>query len=361
MPKQIAIVGGGYAGVQLARSLDGAVDVTLIEPNSHFVHAPAMIRALVDPTLLDDALMPYDKLLDRGRVVKGRAESVDETGVTLTGGERIAADFIVIATGSTNAAPFKAAADGIDGLRASQHAIHMQLKAADTIAIVGAGAVGTELAGEIAHFFPAKKVTLISSEASLFPGKPDRLGLKLASKLRAAGVELIMGVRAGNLASSTEPYSGSLELSDGQQISADLIFPAVGARAVSVLLEQLPGVDRTAGGRIKTDGWMRPSSLPNVFTAGDVSDAGDDMTIVAVSRQIPWLKKTLLALVAGQTVESLKPYKPWARGKAPFLVPLGPKLGASFLVLFTAGDALTRMMKGKDLFITRYRKLLRRT
>lgn len=51
-------------------------------------------------------------------------------------------------------------------------------------------------------------------------------------------------------------------------------------------------------------------------------------------------------------------YKPW--GKAPFLVPLGPQKGNSYLVLFTAGNAITRLMKGKDLFVTKYRKMLNR-
>ena len=43
MSKRIAIVGGGYLGADLARSLDDTADVTLIEPRSHLVHTPAMI------------------------------------------------------------------------------------------------------------------------------------------------------------------------------------------------------------------------------------------------------------------------------------------------------------------------------
>ncbi|MEO0766748.1 MAG: N-acyl homoserine lactone synthase, partial [Pseudomonadota bacterium] len=50
------------------------------------------------------------------------------------------------------------------------------------------------------------------------------------------------------------------------------------------------------------------------------------------------------------------PYKPW--GKAPILVPLGPNRGSSFLMIATLGDWVTRRMKGRDLFITKYRKLL---
>ena len=69
MGKRIAIVGGGYLGAELAKAMDDIADVTLIEPRSHFVHASAMIRAVVQPSLVEDSLIPYDRLLKRGRVV----------------------------------------------------------------------------------------------------------------------------------------------------------------------------------------------------------------------------------------------------------------------------------------------------
>ena len=356
MTKRIAIVGGGYLGTELARKLDDRADVTLIDQKSHFVHAPAMIRAVVEPSLVDLALIPYDKLLKRGWFVESRAESIDAGGVTLVGGDRVEADFIVVATGSDYAAPFKADGADIAGLRAENARVHGLLTDAETVAIVGAGAVGTELAGEISHGMPGKKITLISSEQSLFPTFPSKLGDALLAKLRARGVDVITGARAENLASLSAPYAGQLTLSNGQEIAADLVFPVIGARAVPTLLEALPGAQKSTSNRIKTDGFMRPSTLANVFAAGDVADMGDAMTIVATSRQGPWLEKTLRALIDGKSVEDLKPYRPW--GKAPILLPLGPDTGNSFLVVATVGDRITRMMKGKDLFVPKYRKAL---
>ncbi len=116
-----------------------------------------MIRAIAVPEFLERALIPYDKLLDHGTVVQARAASVDEAGVTLEDGERVEADYVVVATGSDNAAPFKGNGQGIEALRAKHASVHAALKAVETVAIVGAGAVGTELAGEIAHYMPAKK------------------------------------------------------------------------------------------------------------------------------------------------------------------------------------------------------------
>lgn len=133
-------------------------------------------------------------------------------------------------------------------------------------------------------------------------------------------------------------------------------MPTVGSRLNVGLADTLPDVKRGADKRLIVDQWMRPSSLPNVFAAGDAADNGDLMTIVAILCQLPWLVKLLKAAASGKPVESQSPYKPW--GKAPILVPLGPKRGSAFLMIATLGDWVTSMMKGRDLFIAKYRKLL---
>lgn len=357
MTQRIAIVGGGFLGAQLAKALQDHADVTLIEQNSHFVNAPAMVRALVQPRLLDQALVPYDRLLARGQVVRARAVQVDATGVTLADGRHIQADYTVLATGSGNGPAFKPGEDGIDGLRAANARIHAQLLAAQRVVIVGAGAVGTELAGELMHHLPGKQVTLVSADATLFPTMPPALGASLLRQLQAAGVQVVLGAKADTLRSLTEPYAGTLRLSNGQELVADLIVPAIGSRANTALLAGLPGAVNGSAGRIRGDAWMRPSRLPNVFAAGDAVDLGDPMTVVAQMRQLPWLRDTLRALLQGKPLDRCKPYRAAQPGKSPLLVPLGPYGGASFLVVTTVGPMLTRLLKGKDLFVTKYRKL----
>ena len=353
---KFAIVGGGYLGAELAKGLDADMDVTLIERASHFTHAPAMIRAMAVPALVEHALTPYDRLLDQGRVVQGEAVGVDVEGVTLADGTKVLADYIVVATGSSHLAPFKAGTGNIAGLRAENDRWHKALSDAQSVLIIGAGAVGTELAGEIAHAEPKKKVTLVSSDTTLFPGFPEKLGGSLSAKLKRMGVEIIVGARAQTLPGRDGPEGGRVTLSTGQAIEADLIIPAVGSSPLTGLLETLPGVQLDGAGRVKVDKWLRPSQLPNVFSAGDVAASGDAMTIVAISRQVPWLEKTLRAVAGGKAVEKLKPYAPWK--KAPILVPLGPKRGSSFLVVMTAGNWITGTLKGKDLFIGKYKKLM---
>jgi NADH dehydrogenase FAD-containing subunit len=111
-------------------------------------------------------------------------------------------------------------------------------------------------------------------------------------------------------------------------------------------------------GRILVDPWLRVAGRGNLFALGDVSAAGDLMTIVAVTRQAPWLAKAIKTGLAGRAIESTAPYKPWPA--PPILVPLGAKDGASVLPLTrngpVAGSMLTAAIKGRELFIPRYRK-----
>lgn len=354
--KKIIIVGGGYIGASVAKSLQSVSDVTLIEPREQFVHAPAMLRSLVEPEVLEKALISYDAFLSSGHLIHQRALSVDETGVTITDGSRLSADYTVIATGSTNGSAFKPQGEDLVAFRAAQSELSSKIRSARSIVIVGAGAVGTELAGEIISTFPTKRVCLISSDGALFPSMPRALGQALLRKLQESGVVVRLGARANSLKSTTQPYEGVLTLSTGEELGADLIIPAIGSRPVTDLITHLPGATINTTKRVIVDRYMRPSSLSNVFAAGDAVDAGDGMTIVAADRQSKWLSKTLISLSKGKQLDVLKPYEPWK--KPPILIPLGPERGNSFLGLGTFGDWVTSKMKGRDLFIPKYVKLL---
>ncbi|MEM9540028.1 MAG: FAD-dependent oxidoreductase [Cyanobacteria bacterium P01_E01_bin.42] len=250
------------------------------------------------------------------------------------------------------AAPFKTKGDDIEGLRAIHERTHQAVFNAKTIAIVGAGAVGVELAGEIAFAMPDKKIALISSQMTLFPDLPRQFGRALLGKLKAIGIEVILGEKAENLARLDMPHAGTLTLSNGRNIEADVIFPAIGARANSKILASLPGVRIEPSNRVKVDRWLRPSEFPNVFAAGDVAETGDPMSLSGAFRQLPWLKKALLHVAIGKPIKTLKPYTPWKI--APIAVPLGPKKGNSYIFM-NFGDRFTSCLKGR-LFLAHQNK-----
>lgn len=355
MNGRVIIIGGGYLGAELARRLDRQTDVVLVEAREAFVHAAAMIRGVVRPELLDTALLPYDRLLARGEVVRARATAVDESGVTLADGTRREADVIVVATGSGYAAPFKPAGESIAEFRRANAAAHAALTAARSVAIVGAGAVGIELAGEIRAGLPACEVTLVSETPTLLPDHPPRLGAELARQLQVLGARLRLGQRAATLTDASAPFAGPLALESGEILDVDIVFPATGARPRNDLLATLPGARSGPDGRILADRWMRPSALPNVLAAGDAVDLGDAMSIVATMRQVPWLEKAVRTLLRGRALERTPPYRPWS--SPPILLPLGPQMGASSLPpTGVHGPTTTRLAKGRALFVPKHRR-----
>lgn len=360
--KKIIIIGGGYAGCQLAKELETVANVTLIDSKDCFVHTPAAIRALVDSKLLNQLIIPYNNFIPNGQIVKGWVEQITENGVVLSDGRALESDITIVATGSTYATPFKQNHEGLDTFRKNSEQTASDIRQAKVIAIVGAGPVGTELAGEIACVYPDKEIHLITDEESLFPTLIPKLAKKLNADFELLGVNVHTGKRVENLASLTDPYKGNITLPCGKTIAADLVFPVIGSRPQAKLLATFEDVKFSSDGRATQDGWMRPSkSNPNLFVIGDALFAGDAMTIVSVSRQVPWLAKALKAVLKGKTIESQQPYKPWP--VAPILIPLGPKFGASLLPFGKEGMAMghfiTSNLKGKDLFISRYRKFFK--
>ena len=96
----VVVLGGGYAGIGVARPLDDLADVVLVEPKDDFVHNVAALRALVDPGWLERIYLPYTGLLGRGRVVRDRAVKADADRVVLASGAELFPDYLVLATGS---------------------------------------------------------------------------------------------------------------------------------------------------------------------------------------------------------------------------------------------------------------------
>src|SRR4051812_49746886 len=107
MNRTVVVVGGGYAGTLVAAALDAEAEVILIDPREGFVNAAASLRALTRPDWAPNAFFPYGTLLARGRIIRDRAVSVDPQGVTLASGERVRADYLVLATGSDYSYPAK--------------------------------------------------------------------------------------------------------------------------------------------------------------------------------------------------------------------------------------------------------------
>lgn len=63
MAVSVVIIGGGYGGISLAKSLDDVVDVVLVDPKDSFVHSVAALRSLVSKEWAERIFFRYEGLL----------------------------------------------------------------------------------------------------------------------------------------------------------------------------------------------------------------------------------------------------------------------------------------------------------
>src|SRR6201994_219033 len=190
----VVVLGGGYAGVQVARPLDDVADVVLVEPKDDFVHNVAALRALADPPWVERTSLPYDGLLRHGRVIRDRAVKVDADRVGLASGAELGPDYLVLATGSGYPFPAKNDVASTTAAHGKVRDTHTALAAADRVLLLGAGPVGIELAGEIKAVWPGKQVTLADVAGDVLGERyrPD-LKAELRRQLGELGVELRLG------------------------------------------------------------------------------------------------------------------------------------------------------------------------
>jgi NADH dehydrogenase FAD-containing subunit len=353
----VVVIGGGYGGINLAKALDANLEVVLVEPKDAFVHNIGALRALVEPTFLPTIFLPYDRLLAHGRVVRDRAVEVSAHRVVLASSEAIAADFVVLATGSTYPFPAKSnahdAEDAIDNYRAA----HDELRHAKRVLLVGAGPVGIELAGEIIAKWADKHVTLLDFSDDVLGDRfrPD-LRAELRKQLVDLGVELVLGeglrelppTVAGELATFT------VTTNSGREITADIWFQCFGVTPVSDYLNDELAAARRPDGFVTVGPALQVAGHENVFAIGDVSTADAKMAGMA-GMQAQLVAENIIKMINGD--HDLTAYQPF--GPA-IVVPIGPEGGSGQLPgqEELASREMVATVKGRDLMVDRYAEIL---
>jgi NADH dehydrogenase FAD-containing subunit len=351
----VVVAGGGYAGVNVAKALDDVADVVLVEPKDAFQHNVAALRAVTDPAWAPRIFLPYDRLLDRGRVVADRVAKAEPGAVTLGSGEVLPADYVVLATGSTYPFPAKSSEAAASTAHQQYRAAHEALAAAGRVLLVGAGPTGIELAGEIAAVWPGKHVTLLDAADDVLGARfrPD-LKAELRRQLAAAGVEVLLAspLRALPATPAAELGEFTVVTEAGREITADLWFRCFGVSPVSdYLAGELAGA-RGADGFIAVTPFLQVTGQDRVYALGDVADADHKMAGIA-GRQAQVVAGNIRAQITGGELTAYEP-RP-----ATIIVPVGPAGGSGQM----AGQdelissATVSELKGRDLLIGRYAEL----
>jgi apoptosis-inducing factor 2 len=358
MGRTVAVIGGGYGGAAVAKALDAETEVVLIEPKDAFVHCAGALRALVQPDWAGNVFFRYDRLLRRGKVVRERAVSVDTAGVTLSSGERVTADYLVLASGSDYPFPAKMDTDSTSDALARIRAAHADLASAERVLILGAGPVGLELSGEIKAVWPGKEVTIVDPAEQLVPGFLPEMREDLHRQLAGLGVRLRLGTTLTTRPPS-EPARAkafTVETTRGE-ISADIWFRCHGVRVNTGYLGDGLGSVLTPRGQVRVTETLNVAGQGHIYALGDLTDVVEAKMAGHAMRHAEVVARNIIAQVRGERPTTV--YRPSA--VPALLLPLGPHGGVGQLpspegpTVLPAAAVAER--KGADLYAGRFTRL----
>ncbi|HEY7741340.1 MAG TPA: NAD(P)/FAD-dependent oxidoreductase [Steroidobacteraceae bacterium] len=350
---QVVIVGAGFGGLTVARGLARApVDVTLIDRQNHHLFQPLLYQVATAGLSPADIAWPVRHLVrdqPNTRVLMGEVTGVDPArGVVMLGDGPVSWDWLVLATGATHGYfghdEWAAHAPGLkdlDDATAIRRRLLLAFERAEmasnpdtarrllTIAIVGGGPTGVELAGAIAELArralvadfraidPTRaRVLLIEAGPRLLPNFPEALSRYTAAALARLGVE----VRIGTPVTSCDPQGVTI---GAEFIPAATILWAAGvAASPAASWLAMPG-DRA--GRVTVGADLTVPGHDHIYVIGDTALARDARGqplpgIAPVAKQQgAWVARSILARLAGRRM------KPFAYRDVGLLATIGRK------------------------------------
>lgn len=297
---RIVIVGGGFAGLQLVKSLAKVpCQVVLLDKHNHHTFQPLLYQVATSGLETASIIYPFRKALGKQKNFIFRFAQVQkiipERNIIETSVGEISYDYLVMATGATtNYYGMKELAEKSFALKTIEDAISLrnhilknfeealltsdeeQRNSLMDYVIVGGGPTGVEVAGALAelekHVFPIdyKELNMKEMDIHLIEASPKLLGgmSEIASKKALEYLEK-MGVKV-HLGVSVKSYDGyTVTLSNGETlISKTLIWAAgVAGNPIKGLREEaiLPN------GRVKVDIFNKIEGYENIFAIGDLA------------------------------------------------------------------------------------------
>jgi NADH dehydrogenase len=295
----VVIVGAGFGGLAVAKRLAGLpVDVTLIDRQNHHLFQPLLYQVATAGLSPADIAWPIRQLVRQQRntrVLMGEVTSVDAARkVVMLGDGPIAYDWLVLATGATHGyfghdewavhAPGLKDLDDATGIRRRLLLAFERAEMASspdvcarllTIAIVGGGPTGVEMAGAVAELArkalaadfreidpKQTRVLLLEAGPRLLPSFPEELSRYTEAAMRRLGVEVRLGKAV------TRCGAEGIALGD-ELIEAGTIVWAAGVKASPAA--RWLGVTGDRAGRVPVGPDLRPSGHDNIYVIGDTA------------------------------------------------------------------------------------------
>lgn len=276
---EVLTIGGGPAAITIAKILGQKKSVGIIRPEKFSMIYCAMPYAIEDIVGLEKTFKQDSLVTDSGAdLIRDKVVSADFDKKTVTTelGETFGYEKLVIATG---ASPFLPPIEGIgyegvyvfkweDDLKRLNEAVkEKQLKKA---VVVGAGAIGVELALALKHC--GLETHLVDMVDSVLPNLLDQdMAVQAEDQLKEAGLELHLGSRTEKIVG--EQRAEKVVLSTGEVIDLTdddnpygIVVFAVGMRAdIDIFRGTALDIGKIG---IVVDSKMQ-TSIPDVYAVGD--------------------------------------------------------------------------------------------
>jgi NADH dehydrogenase len=331
---RVVILGAGFGGLNAARALAGKADVTLVDRHNFQTFLPLLYQVSTAALAADHVVHPVRGALRKSGVKfrMGSPISVDHKNrtVKLDSSEVLEFDHLIVALGSATA---DFGVPGVTehglGMKSVHEALMIRAEVMrrfedlcrfedDTrlsIAVVGGGPTGVEMAGalaelkrgplknDMAHAADHMDIYLIEAGPRILPMFSEKLSARAESDLHKLGVF----VKTNTAVREIKPRQ--IIIKEGEPIPAEITIWAAGVKGEPTAgLLNLPIV----GSRIDTDENLEVNHYPNIWTIGDINGTkGADgrflpMVAPVALQQGKWVAKQILRKSSGQ---ALIPFK----------------------------------------------------
>lgn len=288
-PETIIIIGGVAGGASTAararrHSEDTHIIVIERGPDVSFAncglpyHIGGEIRdreelALQTPDSLRALLNLDVRTMTEAVAIDPAAKTVRLRSLADGGEETVSYDKLVLAPG---ASPLRPPMPGIDHpkiltLRNLQDMdrIKAEVTSVDSVAIIGAGFIGLEMAEQLQEL--GKSVSVVELQSQVLPQLDPEMAKPLEKALRDKGVEVILGDGIESFGESGGKVSAKLK--SGRVLETGLVILSIGVRPENELAKAA-GLELGARGHIVVDAYQR-SSDPDIYAVGDACETAD--------------------------------------------------------------------------------------
>ena len=305
-PRKLLIIGGGFAGLECARKLsnDRRFEITLVDRTNHHLFQPLLYQVATASLAAPDIARSIRQILAGAKnvtVLMDEITAFDTVGKTATGssGTVYSYDYLLLAAGARTGyfgnddwAHHSLGLKSLSDAQAIRRTVLSNLERAElttdavergrlmTVAIVGGGPTGVELAGAFADLVHRSlksnfrridtsqlRIILIEGSELILEAYHSEQCLYARQRLETLGVEVRNNTRV------TKVRAGALDFKDGTVLEAAAIIWAAGIAASP--LAALLGVPTDRAGRITPHADLSVPGLPEIFVAGDLVSMKD--------------------------------------------------------------------------------------